>query len=77
MEKPSEYQQTYVLSMDVEYNNAGAAIRGTHSSQGLLSQGRVVWLREDPHPATETPVPAYAEGVGIVMLAPEAVKRVA
>ena len=77
MEKPSEYRETYVLSMDVAYDNAGAVIRGTHASRGMLSQGRVVWLREEPKPAAETPVPAYAEGVGIVMLAPDALQRVA
>ncbi len=68
--KPNEFRKSYVLSTDVPYNTGGAANKGTHSGEGMLHQGRVVWLADDPRSADGSEqVPAYAEGVGVVLLA--------
>ena len=74
MTKPNEYRKTYVLSMDVAYNNRDAAHKGTHAGEGVLQRGRVVWLQRDPQADAE--VPAYAEGVGLVLLASDSVQPV-
>lgn len=73
MTKPNEFRKTYVLSTDVSYH-ASQEQKGTHAGDGMLHQGRVVWLENDPQPNIE--VAAYAEGVGVVLLAPEAVQPV-
>lgn len=72
MTKPNQYRKTYVISTDVSYQVAEQQ-KGTHAGQGVLSQGRVVWLENDPQRNGEQ-VPAYAEGVGVVMVAAEAVQ---
>ncbi len=71
MTKPNEYRKTYVLSEDVSYSAATLLRKGTHASDGTLARGRVVWLENDPQ-ASE--VPAYAEGVGVVMLTASSVQ---
>lgn len=73
MTKPNEFRKTYMVSTDVCYRNTNAARKGTHASEGTLARGRVVWLESDPQP-NGTEVAAYAEGVGVVLLAPEAVQ---
>ena len=77
MTKPNQYRKTYVLSADVPYHNASAPQKGPHSGVGTLCRGRVVWLEQDPEPANESAeISAYAEGVGIVLVAPSAVQPV-
>ncbi len=73
MTKPNEFRKTYMVSTDVAYRNTNAARKGTHSSEGTLARGRVVWLENDPQPNGEK-VEVYAEGVGVVLLASEAVQ---
>ena len=76
MTKPNEFRKTYVLSTDVSYHVTQQQ-KGPHAGEGTLHQGRVVWLENDPQPNGEsTQVAAYAEGVGVVMVAPEAVQPV-
>lgn len=75
MTKPNEYRKTYVVSTDVAYRQTPAAEKGTHSGEGMLHIGRVVWLENDPQ-AAGVQVPAYAEGVGVVLLASESVQPV-
>ncbi len=77
MTKPNEYRKTYVLSTDVPYSNTNDSRKGTHASEGMLHTGRVVWLEKDPQPTDGfVQVAAYAEGVGVVMLTPDAVQPV-
>ncbi len=76
MTKPNEYRKTYVLSTDVPYANANASGKGPHCGEGTLYRGRVVWLEKDPQTADGgVQVPAYAEGVGVVLLACSSVQR--
>jgi len=76
MTKPNEYRKTYVLSTDVPYANADASGKGPHCGEGTLYRGRVVWLEKDPQTADGgVQVPAYAEGVGVVLLACSSVQR--
>ncbi len=75
MTKPNEYRKTYVLSMDVPYKNQNASQKGTYAGEGTLHQGRVVWLENDPQ-ADGAEVPAYAEGVGVVLVTANAVQPV-
>jgi len=77
MTKPNDYRETYMLATDVPYSNVAPSTKGTHAAQGILHRGRVVWLQNDP-PMTggEAPISAYAEGVGLVVLASNAVQPV-
>ncbi len=77
MTKPTEYRETYMLAADVPYRNTGSPVKGTHAGEGTLHRGRVVWLQENP-PAIngETQVSAYAEGVGLVVLASNSIQPV-
>ncbi len=72
MTKPNEYRKTYILSEDVSYSAATVLRKGTHASDGTLERGRVVWLENDPQAAGE--VPAYAEGVGLVLVTASSVQ---
>ena len=74
MTKPNQFRKTYVLRTDVSYNNTQQQ-KGTHAAEGMLFQGRVVWLENDPQP-NGSEVAAYAEGVGVVLLACDAVQPV-
>ncbi len=76
MTKPNEYRKTYVVSTDVSYANTNASEKGPHCGEGTLHKGRVVWLENDPQPSDGgVQVPAYAEGVGVVLLASSSVQR--
>lgn len=69
MTKPNDFRETYILGMDVAYQNTNTSTKGTHSGEGVLHRGRVVWLQGSVEGVDEeTEVTAYAEGVGIVAL---------
>lgn len=74
MTKPNEFRKTYVLSTDVCYHISQEQ-KGSHAGDGTLHQGRVVWLENDPQPDGDE-IAAYAEGIGVVLLAPETVQPV-
>jgi hypothetical protein len=76
MTKPNEFKETYILAADVPYCNTGASSTGPHSSEGMLYRGRVVWLENRPQSAENSKVTAYAEGVGLVVLASGSVEPV-
>lgn len=70
MTKPNDYRATYIVSTDVPYHNSEASTKGTHSGDGTLCRGRVVWLQNEADASNkDAPVSAYAEGVGLVLLA--------
>lgn len=76
MTKPNEFRKTYVIRTDVSYR-VNEQQKGTHAGEGTLHPGRVVWLEADPEPnEAGHEVAAYAEGVGVVLLTPEAVQPV-
>ena len=67
MSKPNEFRETCVLAMDVPYQNASKSDGGTYASDGILRQGRVVWVKEhSPDYASTINISAYAEGVGVI-----------
>ncbi|GAC1362126.1 MAG: hypothetical protein NVSMB3_10350 [Acidobacteriaceae bacterium] len=69
MTKPNDYRAIYILATDTSYQNTGTTTKGTHSGEGTLHKGRVVWLREDTVTVEQdSPVSVYAEGVGLVLL---------
>lgn len=74
MTKPIEFRETYVLATDVSYRNTDSDTSGTHSSEGTLHQGRVVWLESRPRPTEQASVTAFAEGVGLVTLSTMAIQ---
>ena len=76
MAKPSEYRDIYVLNTDVTYQDAAKASAGdTFNSHGVLERGRVVWAPPRAASADPATVSVYAEGVGVVTLAPECLQR--
>jgi hypothetical protein len=69
--KPDDYRETCTVISDIHYQVREGTAQGTHPSSGTLHKGRVVWLQKDPQQSNaESLVPAYAEGVGIVLLDP-------
>ncbi len=73
MSKPQDFRFIYVLTRDIPYCAADKSTGGTASSEGTLHAGRVVYL-QGPASSTE-PVPAYAEGLGIVRVEPQALAQ--
>ena len=73
MSKPQDFRYIFVLTRDIPYSTADKSGGGTQSSQGTLHAGRVVYLQGPA--ATSDPVPAYAEGLGIVSVQPEALAQ--
>lgn len=77
MTKPNEYRATYILSTDAPYRNTEASSKGAHAGEGTLHKGRVVWLQKDVETRNnDAQVSAYAEGVGLVLLASSSVEPV-
>lgn len=69
MTKPKEFRSTCITTCEIPYEVQDGALKGTHASKGILENGRVVWLKaqsEEERP--DFMVPAYAEGVGIILL---------
>lgn len=73
MSKPQDFRFIYVLTRDIPYSAADKSTGGTASSEGTLHAGRVVYLA-GPCSAGD-PVRAYAEGLGIVSVEPEALAK--
>ncbi len=70
MTEPNSYRETYVINEDTAYREADDVPgRNRRPIQGRLHRGRVVWLENDPPLAeSSTPVPAYVEGIGVILL---------
>ena len=69
MQQPKEFQHEYIVLEDTPYTVADNSLKGTHSSEGMFSKGRVIWLREKLRPAfPEQSVSAYADGAGVVII---------
>lgn len=69
--KPEGYRETCMVTSDMHYEVRDGTQQGTHPRSGTLHKGRVVWVEKDPERCNAEPlVPAYAEGVGIVLLDP-------
>ena len=69
MQCPKEYSVEYVVMHDVPYRNTDPAAKGTHASEGVFHEGRVLWLKETITPEqSDSDVTAYVEGAGLVAL---------
>jgi len=67
MEKPKEYKLEYVAVRNVPYRTPDPSAKGTHAENGVCHEGRVIWLaKEIPASTSESEVPAWVEGAGIV-----------
>ena len=72
MGKPQDYREQRIVSRDTNYKVQDGAQKGSHASSGTLATGRVVWIRKKSPPLDEHPsVSAYAEGIGLISVAPE------
>ena len=75
MTKPQDYREQRIIAADTQYQVAEGFAKGTYSGSGVLTTGRVVWVQGSEKPlASEETVFAYAEGVGVVAVAAEALK---
>ncbi len=69
--KPDEYRDVRIISRDTPYQVEDLQLKGTHSVEGTLQAGRVVWAKQGGgFSASGSLVPVYAEGVGIIFLEP-------
>ncbi len=72
--KPADYRQGCVVQQDTPYK-VEKSDQSTHSSEGVLRIGRVVWIQRKPEePMDQATITAYAEGVGLVSLDPKLLK---
>jgi hypothetical protein len=70
MQPPPQFRKMYLIADDIPYRAEESSYKGTHPSQGVLHKGRVVWLeRKIEGMDADATVSAYAEGVGVVLLA--------
>ena len=74
MMKPQDFHEQRVVRTDTKYQVSEGMSKGPYSGSGILTTGRVVWLRNGEPAQTGSTVAAYAEGVGIVALNPECLK---
>ena len=73
MTKPQEYREQRIVSQDTQYRADTHFAHGPQASSGVLSTGRVVWIKAAEETSTDgSKVPAYAEGIGIVALEAQA-----
>ena len=69
MTKPHEFREQRIVSHDTQYQADSHYAQGPQASSGVLSTGRVVWVKpSEAAPTPESVVSAYAEGIGIVAL---------
>jgi hypothetical protein len=66
---PNEFRHEYVVLADTRFTVPDLLLKGTHSSEGMLEKGRVIWLRDKLRPDfPEHEVSAYADGAGVVIV---------
>ena len=70
MTKPQEYREQRVIRCETRYQVQGGFPKGPQSGSGVLTTGRVVWVRKD-HEAEASPATAFAEGIGVVAVDPK------
>jgi hypothetical protein len=70
---PKEFTTEYIVHENVQYQCVELPGRGTYSSEGTLKKGRVVWGPSLDEKQSSS-MRVYAEGVGIISIAPRVVK---
>lgn len=70
MTKPQEFREQRVICCETHYEVADGFPKGPQSGTGILTTGRVVWLRND-RDASEPVTVAFAEGIGVVTVDPQ------
>lgn len=69
MTKPQEYREQRIVSHDTQYRADERLAHGPQAASGVLTTGRVVWVKRAADlPQEQSVVSAYAEGIGIVAL---------
>ena len=69
MTKPHEYREQRVIRCDTRYQVQEGFPKGPQSGSGMLTTGRVVWVRNDPE-AGSAETTAFADGIGVVSVDP-------
>ena len=69
MPKPQEYQEQRIIRCDTRYQVQEGFSKGPQSGSGMLTTGRVVWVRNDLETGNGTT--AFADGIGIVSVDPK------
>ena len=70
MTKPKEYREQRTIRCDTRYQVQEGFPKGSQSGSGMLTTGRVVWVRNDPE-AGNAGSTAFADGIGIVSVDPQ------
>lgn len=61
MTKPQEYREQRTIRCETRYQVQDGYPKGPQAGSGVLTIGRVVWVRNDPEPASISAT-AFAEG---------------
>jgi len=76
MERPSVYQDTYVVNRNLAYEVVELLPTGEHLGGGVLGTGHRVWMQHEPQVMTSCHlVSVYAEDIGIINLNPNCLSR--
>jgi len=69
MERPSLYQDSYVVNRNLAYEVIELLPSGEYRGGGVLGTGHRVWMQHEPQSMTSChSVSVYAEDIGIVNL---------
>ena len=69
--KPQEYREIYTVMGNTPYQVEEDSIKGLSSDGGVLSKGRVVWVKKQVgKQSPQSLISAYAEEVGLISLDP-------
>jgi len=70
--KPNDYRVACTIMKETPYRVADGDLQEAQASEGMLQQGRVVWLKKNlGESSAEAQVSAYVEGIGLISVAPK------
>ena len=72
MTKPQEYREQRIIRCETHYQVQEAFPKGPQAGSGVLTTGRVVWVRDDAGTGNAA-MTAFAEGIGVVFVDPQSV----
>ncbi len=72
MTKPQEYREQRIIRCETHYQVQEGFPEGPQAGSGVLTAGRVVWVR-NAHGAETAATMAFAEGIGVVSVDPRSV----
>lgn len=77
MERPSVYEDTYVVNRNLAYEVIEQLPTGEYRDGGVLGAGHRVWMQHDPQATTSCrSVSVYIEDLGVVQLNRNCLSRV-